>query len=325
MCKRLVDDALIQRLPPDHPVWFAERKVDASAISDDFWMYGVQACCRTSIFYSPRSLSCRWELSDLVFRRQEIPEPAKAQIKTAIGIGENILAYATGRELQEKLETRFVIDGADLPEPKRGVTQLATLAIDAGGQEARRALRNAASLITARVPIGITASAKPVGFDAEQLAEVGVLWVHGRTEFELDNRQRETLREFMANGGVLLGSAICGEDAFAKSFRNEIDLILGPRSLAPVPPAHPVMQVPGSFDLSNLTIRTPSPRGESVAKRIGTPRLEMAISEGVVRVFFSPLDLSCALESPNSIQCPGYSTEDAAKIVANLIVYALQQ
>ena len=39
-------------------------------------------------------------------------------------------------------------------------------------------------------------------------------------------------------------------------------------------------------------------------------------------IFFSPLDLSCALESPNSVQCPGYSTEDAAKIVANLLLFS---
>jgi hypothetical protein len=51
----------------------------------------------------------------------------------------------------------------------------------------------------------------------------------------------------------------------------------------------------------------------------------MALVDHVVGVFFSPLDLSCALESPNSVQCPGYGTEDAAKIVANLVLYALQQ
>ena len=59
--------------------------------------------------------------------------------------------------------------------------------------------------------------------------------------------------------------------------------------------------------------------------RSAPPVLEMAIVDNVVGVFFSPLDLSCALESPNSVQCPGYSTEEAAKIVANLVLYGLQQ
>ncbi|MEL7266389.1 MAG: DUF4159 domain-containing protein, partial [Planctomycetota bacterium] len=47
--------------------------------------------------------------------------------------------------------------------------------------------------------------------------------------------------------------------------------------------------------------------------------------EGVASVFLSPLDLSCALESQNSVQCPGYDTTDAAKIAVNLILYAMQQ
>jgi hypothetical protein len=326
LCTRLVDGAELEKLPPDHPVWFAERKVVASAIDKDYWMYGVQACCRTSIFYSPRSLSCRWELADLVFRRKTIPDPAKEQIKAAISIGENMIAYATGRELKDKLESRFVIQGTELPETHRGVNQLATLAVDAGGQEARRALRNAVTLISARVPIDLTASPEPVSLDRDQLIGVDVLWVHGRTEFQWTESERKLIGEYLQHGGVILGSAICGEGAFAKSFRREMDLILGDGALVPVPADHAVMNVPGSFDITGITIRTPSPRRESISKRTGTPPLEMAMTDGeVVGVFFSPLDLSCALESPNSIQCPGYPSEDAAKIVANLIAFSLQQ
>ena len=326
LTKRLVDDAVMEKLPPDHPIWFAERKVAPAAIDKDFWMYGVQACCRTSIFFSPRSLSCRWELADLVFRRETMSDSAKEQIKAAVGIGENMLAYATGRELKDKLESRFVIQGSDLPEGRRGVNQLATLAVDAGGQEARRALRNAAALISARVSVDINAAPQPISLDRDALTGVDVLWVHGRTEFQWSRAERDLIGEYLRDGGVILGSAICGEDAFAKSFRREIESILGDSSLKPVPPDHGVMNVPGAFDLSAVTIRTPSPRGESVSKRVATPQLEMAQTDGeVIGVFFSPLDLSCALESPNSIQCPGYSTEDAAKIVANLIVFSLQQ
>ena len=53
--------------------------------------------------------------------------------------------------------------------------------------------------------------------------------------------------------------------------------------------------------------------------------IEAVNVDGVAGAFFSPLDLSCALESQNSVQCPGYSTDDAAKIVGNLVLFALQQ
>ncbi|HBJ36887.1 MAG TPA: hypothetical protein DDZ51_19445, partial [Planctomycetaceae bacterium] len=62
-----------------------------------------------------------------------------------------------------------------------------------------------------------------------------------------------------------------------------------------------------------------------VSRRRGTPLVEVAMVDSVASVFFSPLDLSCALESQNSIQCPGYDTTDAAKVAINLMLYALQQ
>ena len=88
---------------------------------------------------------------------------------------------------------------------------------------------------------------------------------------------------------------------------------------------HPSLVPFGGFDVRNVTIRTPSNSVKGVQRRTAPPVLEMAVVDNVVGVFFSPLDLSCALESPNSVQCPGYSTQDAAKIITNLILYALQQ
>jgi hypothetical protein len=35
--------------------------------------------------------------------------------------------------------------------------------------------------------------------------------------------------------------------------------------------------------------------------------------------------LSCALENQSSLECKGYTKEDAAKIGVNIVLYALQQ
>ena len=42
-------------------------------------------------------------------------------------------------------------------------------------------------------------------------------------------------------------------------------------------------------------------------------------------VIFSRYDLSCALEKHDSLECLGYTREDAAKIGLNVVLYALQQ
>ncbi len=202
------------------------------------------------------------------------------------------------------------------------------LAIDAGGAEARRALPNASAIIRQRVPIALVAAPDPVAFDAESLRDVTVLWIHGRTEFQLTGSQRDVLRKFVENDGVILGSAICGSEAFSESFRRELGLILPDAPLKALPAAHPALTPAfDGFDIRSVTIRTlkNTGTGQTFGRRTGPPVLEVATVNNVAAVFYSPLDLSCALESPNSVQCPGYSTEDAAKIVANLILFALQQ
>lgn len=327
LCQGWFEGAKLERLPPSHPIWFAEHPVDPASIGKDFWVYGVEACCRTAVFYVPQSLSCRWELSGMLFRRDPAAgtEAVRRQIDGGLRIGKNLIAYATGRELKDKLDQRVVLSGETLPEARRGSIQLAMLALDAGGQEARRAVPNAASLIAARLPVAIVAAPRPVGFDAAALMDLPFLWIHGRTDFSLEESQRKVLREFVENGGVILGSAICGSQVFADAFRREIALILPEAPLRAMPPDHPCLTVHGGFDIRSVTIRTPAGSGKGLGRRSSPPLLEMATVDNVVGVFFSPLDVSCALESPNSVQCPGYSTEEAAKIVANLLLFALQQ
>ncbi|MCA9220789.1 MAG: DUF4159 domain-containing protein, partial [Planctomycetales bacterium] len=56
-----------------------------------------------------------------------------------------------------------------------------------------------------------------------------------------------------------------------------------------------------------------------------TPLLEGIELDGRLVVIFSPFDLSCALENHASLDCKGYTREDAARIGVNVILYALQQ
>ncbi len=71
---------------------------------DGFWLYGLDACCKTSVIYSPISLSCRWELARPWGSSKSIAGRVKRDIDNAVKIGVNVVAYATGRELKEKLD-----------------------------------------------------------------------------------------------------------------------------------------------------------------------------------------------------------------------------
>ena len=102
------------------------------------------------------------------------------------------------------------------------------------------------------------------------------------------------------------------------------------RKLERIPADDPLLSTTyGGFDLRTVSRRDPE------AAAPGKP-LEAAIHkvppdlEGIKLgdrwgVVFSPYDLSCALEKQNSLECRGYTREDAARIGLNVVLYSLQQ
>jgi hypothetical protein len=83
------------------------------------------------------------------------------------------------------------------------------------------------------------------------------------------------------------------------------------------------------FDLNRVTIRDPQIRVEGdplTAKLVSTtPLLEGLEIDGRIAVVLSPYDISCALEKGASLECKGYIPPDAARVGANVLLYALQQ
>jgi len=56
--------------------------------------------------------------------------------------------------------------------------------------------------------------------------------------------------------------------------------------------------------------------------RKGEPELEGLKIGDRYAVIFSPYDLSCALEKHDSLECEGYTRDDAERIGLNLLLYA---
>jgi hypothetical protein len=137
------------------------------------------------------------------------------------------------------------------------------------------------------------------------------------------------LRTYLERGGLLFADAICSSTAFAEAFRREMALILPKNTLAPIAATDPLWTPKyGGFDLSKVTRRDPQPQGDSGRMRVVSrqipPELEGAKLGGHYAVIFSPLDVSCALEKHDSLECRGYSRQDAARIGLNVLLYATQ-
>jgi hypothetical protein len=321
-------DQQLERLPHDHPLWFAEARVHPEELPSNAWLYGVQTCCRLGIVYVPYSLSCRWELNLPYGMRREFNARVQGDLDSATKIGINVLAYATGKELKERLDTVTVLEEVTHQFPTdRGVFFLPKLRHNAGFDDAPRAIPNLVQWAYQSNPFQLSSEKRVIDISDRSLQDYPVVFMHGRGTLQLSEAQRERLRNYLENGGFIFADAICADPEFTESFRREMQLITG-KELKPLEASHPLLtRNYYGFDIRMVEVIDPDLSGDNIvsATRRISPRLEVANMGSRAAVVFSPLDISCALESRHSLQCRGYVREDAARIGINVILFALFQ
>lgn len=320
----LFPESPLRSLRPDHPVWYAEERVDAKFVQPV--LEGIDACCRTSVVYSTRDLSCFWEL-DYEDRQQQRPYPDTVleEIRACRSIGLNVISYATGRQLKDKLDKPVVISKKAADSILRETLAMSKLAHGGGADDAPNALGNLLGYMLAetemrtRVEAGVISPADP------KLADYPVVYVHGRKAFEWTDAERKALRTYVERGGIVVADAICGNAAFAESFRHEWETIFPEAKFSKLPAEHPIFTKEfEGFDITKVKYRKPV-EGAQAQLTEGPPQLEAMEWEGKLAVILSPLDISCALENSKSPDCIGYVKDDAIEIGINILMYVLQQ
>jgi hypothetical protein len=317
----------LRLLPPEHAIWFAEAPVKAAYLRP---LYGINACCRTSVVYCPQNLSCYWELSR-GDRATGYPATVNSQIEACLTIGANVVAYATNRQLSEKLARPKLASSRPVDDPlARGAIIVPRLSAGGASEDAANALPNLVQVLRTQLGLAIQTEPRPLAVDDPLLLDRPVAFLHGRRDFQLTAKQRAALAIYLQRGGFLFGDAICASPQFAAAFRREITATLPDARFEPLPSDHPLLTREfRGYDLSTVTLRDPQVRtgDDPLKSRLVKikPQLEVLELDGRMAVVFSPYDLSCALENQASLECKGYVREDAARIAANVILYALQQ
>jgi uncharacterized protein DUF4159 len=316
-------------LPKDHPAYSAEERVDVRYIDPE--LYGIDVGCRTSIIYAPHRLrlSCLWELSR-PGREGKLPDEVQGPVEAGRAIGINVLAYATNREVKYKLEIDHSIEAEEARDPfERAKLYVAAIQHNGGWNAAPGALSNLLRVISHETGLRVSTDRRELSLGDPQLFSYQVVFLHGRQSFRLSDAERKQLRTYVERGGVVISDAICGSEEFAKSFRAEMAAIFPKRPLEAIPANHRMFTTTlGGFDLKTVSRREPQrTEGGSLKTQVRQvePELEGIRFDDRYGVIFSRYDLSCALEKHDSLECPGYTREDAAKIGLNVVLYALQQ
>lgn len=333
LMRDIFPESELRQLPPEHPVWYAQEKVDPIHLpkGGDFWLWGLDACCRTSVVYCPRSLSCYWELAH-PYRENDYPKTVKDEIEQVARIGSNVLAYATGRELKEKLDRPQIIMARPGAQSPRGALVVQKLGHNGGADDAPAALNNLLASMDQKVVSKVDYEKRIIPPSDPRLYDYPIMFMHGRRAFRFTAAERKAIQDYLSGerGGFIFADAICANKEFADSLRAEMKTIFPAATFVRIPPNHPMFTEEfHGYSLKSVELRDPQIRGDDdplTTKLVKTtPLLEGLEIDGRIAVVLSPYDISCALEKGASLECKGYTPDDARRLGANVLLFALWQ
>ena len=260
LMNELFPDSPLRLLPPDHSIWFAEQRVDPKFVRP---LYGIDACCRTGVVYCPENLSCYWELAvPQRSRSKDYPQVVQDEIQACLAIGSNVMTYATGRELRQKLDQPNLISVMKTTQNQdRAALHVAKLQHNGGSDDAPSALTNMLAVVGQQTQLPVATDKQMVSLLDPGLPDFPIVFMHGRRAFRWTQPERKALRRFIENGGVVFADAICANDEFANAFRLEMQKVFPEQTLSRIPPEHPMFTEEfHGHDISLVMLRDPRAR-----------------------------------------------------------------
>ncbi len=297
----------LRALGKDHALYSAFHKLDKGDLE------GIDVGCRTSVIFSPSDLSCLWEQGD-------VPELSERAFK----LGTNIAAYAAGRHaLRDRL------DVVTLPE-REGQTAAKTGGLDAlrigqvvhqgDWQPDPMALVRLSELLRDELAIDVVTQYAPVQPAPDELRRYPLLFLTGHYGLSLDPAQRRALADHLRRGGFLVAEACCGREAFDRSFRDLVRDLFPETELKPLPPDHVLFRGEPGFRIGSIAYR---PAALAAEPDLHEPRLLGLEIDGRLVLVYSPYSLGCGWDGHECAECRGVMPEDARRLGANIVLYAL--
>ena len=304
----------LRPLPRSHAVFHSLHD-----LPDTMGLEGLDSGCRTGVFFSPKALSCLWEL-------KVIP----AHSERAFQLGLNLAAYATARDpLRDKL------DIVDIPKAKptkgrqaeipRGAMRLARL-VHAGDYNADpHAMVRLASALRTGANVDVVARSRHIRPGEKALYEYPIVFMNGHSSFRFSPAESKALREYLLRGGTLIANACCGRKPFDKSFRAMAQSLFPEkdRQLKLLPKTHPIFTGKTGIVLGEVTYRP------ILAKTLGSrgtnhPPVESVQIGGRDVILYSRYDWCCALQGDRPFSCLGYAEKDGGRLGMAIVLYAMK-
>ncbi|MBI4581214.1 MAG: DUF4159 domain-containing protein [Planctomycetes bacterium] len=149
-----------------------------------------------------------------------------------------------------------------------------------------------------------------VKLGSDDLFDFPMVIMTGEGQFTLREQERENLRKYGENGGVLLASAGCSSEEWDRSFRQEMVAVFPAENLTPIGMDHPMFHM--VYDIPALRAHHGQPRP-----------LEGISIGGRLAVIYSRDGLNDTAHAQGCCCCGGNEITNAIEVNVNILAYAM--
>jgi hypothetical protein len=152
---------------------------------------------------------------------------------------------------------------------------------------------------------------------AGKQSKIPILYISGHEAFEFTPEQRDAVRQYVLDGGTLLGDACCGRPDFASSFRREVTIMFPDRDFDLLEIDHPIFRA--YYPYTNVHYRAYD--GGVMNEFQGPPQL-LGMNVGCrTAVILTPWDMSCGWDEHTHEHGSRLLPGDAIRLGINLVSY----
>jgi hypothetical protein len=203
---------------------------------------------------------------------------------------------------------------------RQGATRLAQVVYDGDWRPDPLALVRFAEYLRDELSLDVVTQYREIRLTDPDLYTCPILFLTGHSRFELSEAQAAALRSHLSRGGFLFAEACCGRAEFDRGFRAALARVFPDRPLERLGPEHVIFRGSPGF-----AIRSAAYRPALVAEQpeLNTPVLFGLEHDGRLAVVYSPYSIACGLDGHECHDCRGLMPQDARRLAANIVLYAL--
>lgn len=319
--KEVFPEQPIQRLSSDHAIFHAFYDVDkvqytpgvrqVGYAGNEPYFDGIEINCRVVVLISRWCMAVGWQ-NDVK------DQYAAYQPDSAYKLGMNIFSYASAMRSWAK-NAAYSMKFVDKEEHETDKVSLTQISYDGIWKTRHAGLSVLLQTFNDRTDVPVKFKVNDRALNDPKIFNSPLLYLTGHENFELKKQEILALREYLSNGGVLLGEACCGRKAFDMAFRTMIRQVLPTSTLQQVPKDSNMFVYPHDVQLLGVT---PTLKGDLGQEAI-MPVIETIEVDGNLAVIYSRFGMAGGWEMCQSPYARGYGDVDSVKLGHNILMYAL--